>query len=80
MYHIYAGSKARDAVGAALAAEEVALPVSAGRRGARSGRNRIAQMYYLKLSQPASGANRPPNFCASARKVETTFSGPRVRA
>src|SRR6266404_1125604 len=34
MYHIYAGSKARDAVGAALAAEEFALPVSAGRQGA----------------------------------------------
>src|SRR5467141_4840739 len=37
-------------------------------------------LYYLKLSQPASGVNRPPNFCASARNADATFSGPRVRA
>src|SRR5258708_10852953 len=35
---------------------------------------------YLKLSQPSSGVNRPPNFAASSRNVETTLSGPRVRA
>jgi hypothetical protein len=35
---------------------------------------------YLKLSQPASGVNRPPNFCASARRVDATFAEPRVRA
>ena len=42
-------------------------------------RGRI-EIGYLKLSQPASGVNRPPNFAASARSASTTFSGPRVRA
>ena len=35
---------------------------------------------HLKVSQPGSGAKRSPNFCASARRVAATFSGPRVRA
>ena len=35
---------------------------------------------YLKPPQPASGVNRSPNLAASTRKVDTTFSVPRVRA
>src|ERR1700684_2631408 len=35
---------------------------------------------HLKLSQPASGVKRPPNFAANWRKVDATLSAPRVRA
>src|SRR5262249_39421322 len=74
------------------AAENIAVLVGVGRHGQRAGaeiadrlgfvdrRRMDLRVGHLNVSQPGSAAKRSPNFCASARKVAATFSGPRVRA